>query len=154
MKLLQLLIVLQGRDQMVHCIISTMLCCLKTVSEPSNQCLTVWRHHCKYLCCLMICFTESLSVFIWALLLATTCYCCWCRRRNLLSPAPISPTMLLQVCVRAIYSRREDVFEAQLSPVYDGMCFGNGSIHTALSRCVFAAAGGNQAVKVATSGRK
>lgn len=79
-------------------------------------------------CCLC---TEILSVFIWANFLAATCYCCWCRRRNLWTPTPISPTMLLQVCMGAIYSSSEEVFEAQLSPVYDGMCFGNECVHIA-----------------------
>lgn len=62
--------------------------------------------------------------------------------------------MHLQVCIRAIYSSSEEVFEAELSPVYGGMCFVNGPIHTALSLCVFAAAGGIQAVKMAASGKK
>lgn len=61
---------------------------------------------------------------------------------------------ILQVCIRAIYSSSEEVFEAELSPVYGGMCFGNGSIHTTLCVCNFVAAAGNQAVKMATSGRK
>lgn len=66
----------------------------------------------------------------------------------------MSPTTLLQVCMRAIYSSSEKVFEAELSPVYGGMCFGNVSIHTALSLCMFAAAGGNRAVKMAAPGKK
>lgn len=62
--------------------------------------------------------------------------------------------MLLQVCMIAIYSSSEEAFEAELSPVYDGMCFGNEFIHTTLSLCVFAAAGGNQVVNMVTLDRK
>lgn len=57
---------------------------------------------------------------------------------------PITPTVLLQVFTAAIYSSRERVFEAQqLSQGRMMACaFRNGSIHVALSLCVFAAAGG------------
>lgn len=53
-----------------------------------------------------------------------------------LPPTPITPTMLLQVCIRAIYSSSEEVFEAELSPVYDGMCFGNGSAPHSVCACL------------------
>lgn len=76
---------------------------------------------------------------------ATTCHGCRCKDRNLCPPTPNTLTMLLQVCMRAIYSSSEHVFEAELSPVYDGMCFGHGS--TPHSLCMFAAAAGNKQSK-------
>ncbi|AWP00291.1 Hypothetical protein SMAX5B_004086 [Scophthalmus maximus] len=41
-----------------------------------------------------------------------------------------------------ISSSSEEAFEALLSPVFDGMCFGNASIRTTLRLYVSAAAGG------------